>query len=225
MTTVQLAISNPDYLRSLRSLLSQDGDHQVVVVDQPDPGVPGLMVVERDLMGGTLDTGEPARFVVITARDAYYHLSQLWQAGFQHVVFERDPPTTAYMAVLSAEMQLLAETRQERGEKGLRGPFKLTDDLIDAEVGKTSPGVYLLSNRGLDGAFTVEYTGRSDADVNNQLHVHVGTYERFQYEYCATAQVAYEKECSYYHAFDPHDNAAHPRRTAGGAWKCPRCGE
>ncbi len=224
MTTVQLAISNADYLRTLRSLLAQDGDHQVLVVDQPDPGVPGLIVVDRDLMGASLDSGEPARFVVIAPRAAYFHLSQLWQAGFHHVVFDRDPPTTAYLAVLSAELKLLAKTRQKIVKVGLRGPFKLTDDLIDAEVERTSPGVFLLSNRGRDGAFTVEYAGRSDTDVNNQLHVHVGTYERFQYEYCATAQIAFEKECGYYHELYPHDNAAHPRRAAGSAWKCPRCG-
>ncbi len=105
------------------------------------------------------------------------------------------------------------------------GPFKLTDDLIDAEVERTSPGVFLLSSRGADGAFLIVYVGRSDTDVNNQLHVHLGTYERFQYEYCAIAQVAFEKECGYYHELDPHDDNAHPRRPAGWAWKCPRCGE
>lgn len=224
MTTVQLAISNADYLRSLRSLLAQDGDHHVVVVDKPNPRVPGLIVVERDLLGDSLNSGEAERFVVIAPREAYFHLSQLWQAGFHHVVFERDPPTTAYLAVLAAELKLLAKTRHEVGNVGLRGPFKLTDDLIDAEVERTSPGFYLLSNRALEGAFHIVYVGRSDTDVNNQLHVHVGTYERFQYEYCATAQVAFEKECGYYHEHDPRDNNAHPRRAAGSAWKCPRCG-
>jgi len=225
MTTVQLAISNADYLRALRSLLAQDGDHHVVVVERPDPRAPGLIVVERDLLGDLLCSDEPARFVVIAPREAYFHLSQLWQAGFHHVVFEQDPPATAYLAVLSAELKLPAKMGQQITKARLRGPFKLTDDLIDAEVERTSPGVFLLSKRGRRGAFTVMYIGRSDTDVNNQLHVHVGAYERFQYEYCATAQVAFEKECGYYHEHDPHDNNAHPRRPAGSAWKCPRCGE
>jgi hypothetical protein len=106
MTTVQLAISNADYLRSLRSLLLQDGDHRVVVVDEPNPEVAGMIVVERDLLGGLLSSAEPERFVVIASRKAHFHLSQLWKAGFHNVVFERDPPKIAYLAVLAAELKL-----------------------------------------------------------------------------------------------------------------------
>jgi len=108
-------------------------------------------------------------------------------------------------------------------QNGLRGPFALTDEAIDQEVSPAQPGAYLLEGSTDLINFHVDYVGRSDTDVNNQLHVHVGSYKRFRYEQCSSPQAAFEKECSLYHDFEPHDNPIHPQRPPGMQWKCPRC--
>lgn len=109
-------------------------------------------------------------------------------------------------------------------ENGLHGPFALTDETIDAEIKERRPGAYALEGSSDLIHFRVLYVGRSDMDVNNQLHVHVGSYKRFRYQPCSTAQAAFEKECALYHDFEPRDNPIHPQRPPGTDWKCPRCG-
>jgi hypothetical protein len=109
------------------------------------------------------------------------------------------------------------------GQNGLRGPFALTDQVIDQEVRASQPGAYVLEESADLVNFRVVYVGRSDTDVNNQLHVHVGSYKRFLYEYCSSAEAAFEKECALYHDFEPRDNPIHPQRPAATKWKCPRC--
>lgn len=108
-------------------------------------------------------------------------------------------------------------------QNGLLGPFALSDRAIDQEVSPGRPGAYVLEESSDLFNFRVVYVGRSDTNVNNQLHVHVGSYKRFRYEYCPSAQAAFEKECALYHDFEPRDNPIHPRRPAGTDWKCPRC--
>jgi hypothetical protein len=105
---------------------------------------------------------------------------------------------------------------------GLKGSFELTDDKIDREVTETSAGAYALGHT--DGTtFHIKYVGRSDDDVNNRLHDHVGKYKRFKYDYFPTRKSAFEKECNLWHDFDPVDNKIHPARPSGTNWKCPRC--
>jgi len=108
-------------------------------------------------------------------------------------------------------------------QNGLRGPFALTDDAIDQEVRGGQPGAFVLEESADLVNFRVVYVGRSDVDVNNQLHVHVGSYKRFRYEYCSSAQAAFERECTFYHDLEPRDNPIHPQRPAGTKWECPRC--
>ena len=105
----------------------------------------------------------------------------------------------------------------------LRGPLALKDHVIDEEISQESPGAYVLEESRDLVSFHVAYVGRSDRDINNQLHVHVGSYKRFQYEYCSSAEEAFQKECNLYHDLEPRDNPVHPRRQPGTAWKCPRC--
>jgi hypothetical protein len=106
---------------------------------------------------------------------------------------------------------------------GLRGPYSLTDNVIDQEVPQTSPGAFALDNSEDGVRFHATYVGRSDCDVNNQLHVHVGTYKRFKYKYSSSPQEAFKSECGFWHDFEPQDNVIHPRRPMGTAWTCPRC--
>jgi hypothetical protein len=88
---------------------------------------------------------------------------------------------------------------------GLKGSFALTDEKIDEEVTKTSPGAYALGYTS-DETFHIKYVGRSDSDVNDRLHDWAGKYKRFKYDYFGSAKAAFEKECNLYHDFDPVDN-------------------
>lgn len=106
---------------------------------------------------------------------------------------------------------------------GLRGPFALSDEIIDEQVNDRRPGAFALDDSRLGGEFNVAFVGRSDLDLNNQLHVYVGKYQRFKFIYCSSPQAAFERECALFHDFAPRDNAIHPRRASGSAWTCPRC--
>lgn len=234
MTIVQLAITDREYAFALGSSLVRKGECEVVIVDKPDLRIPGLVVVADSLLDD-LSSSDPARLVVIAKRHDIEHLLRLWQAGLRNVVFADDPPQTAYFAVLAAHMRLRAGPPRKLdypilsaggtnlGENGLTGPFVLTDSVIDREVSRRSAGAFALDNSENGTGFRVVYVGRSDSDLNAQLHVHVGTYKRFKFVYCPTARAAFEKECGLFHDFDPYDNMVHPRRPAESKWACPRC--
>ena len=107
-------------------------------------------------------------------------------------------------------------------KSGLRGPFPLTKTSVNENVTRLSPGAYALG-RLKGGVFYIGYVGRSDSDVRDRLHDHVGAYSRFKYEYYASEKTAFEKECRLYHDFNPLANKIHPDRPAGSRWKCPMC--
>ena len=104
---------------------------------------------------------------------------------------------------------------------GLRGPYTLTKDQIDAVVTKTSAGAYALGKTGSDDTFYISRVGRSDNDVNTRLKCYVGDYDKFKFEYYGSAKAAFEKECNLYHDFNPPDNKIHPDRPEGTTWSCP----
>ena len=105
---------------------------------------------------------------------------------------------------------------------GLRGPFPLTANGINDNVISTSAGAYALG-RSEDGMFYIDYVGRSDSDVNDRLHDHVGENPQFKYEYYSSSKAAFEKECRLYHDFEPPRNKIHPDRPNSSNWKCPVC--
>jgi len=222
VTTVQIAISNTLSAYSLRDILLREGEFNVLVVDKPDPRIPGLIVAEQGLLGDLLNSEEPTRFVVLVRGDSD-ELSRLWRAGFHYVVFDQDF-RIAYIAILAAKQRFLATMRPLQPVASvLSGPFTLSDDVIDQQVSRKSPGVYVLDDSDDVLRFHVAHVGSSSVDVNNQLHVHVGAYQNFKYEYCPSPRVAFEKECSLYHDFESQENLLHPRRPAGSGWLCPRC--
>jgi len=106
MKTIQLALENSDYTKSLHDLLLRDGTHRVFVVDRPDLKLDGVVVIDgnRPESLGILDR-EPERFVLIT-RKGSDQLARIWDAGVRHVVFEGDSPSTAHLAIIAAEMRL-----------------------------------------------------------------------------------------------------------------------
>ncbi len=106
MKTVQLALLDSEYAQSLRKLLLRDGSHRVVMVEQPDLKMDGVVVIDGSKIENlSLLEPEPERFVVIT-RKGTDHLSKVWEAGVRHVVFEGDSPNTVQLAIIAAELRL-----------------------------------------------------------------------------------------------------------------------
>jgi hypothetical protein len=69
----------------------------------------------------------------------------------------------------------------------MRGCYPLTDEEIDEEVTRVSPGNYALGYVD-DGRFVVFYVGRSDSDVNHRLHSWIGVDSKStRYGPCAKA--------------------------------------
>jgi len=106
MKTVQLAIGNTEYAQLLRDLLLRDGNHRVYLVDSPDLRLDGIVMVDGDRYENLrLLDSEPERFVVM-AHKGSDSLSRIWEAGVRHVLFDGDPPNTAQLAIIAAELRL-----------------------------------------------------------------------------------------------------------------------
>ncbi len=106
MKTVQLAIRDLEYAQSLRNSLLRDGNHQVYLVDEPDLGIDGVIVIDGSKLENPSPCGEQLeRFVVMTRKDSD-SVSRLWNAGIRHVVFEGDSPSTAQLAIIAVELRL-----------------------------------------------------------------------------------------------------------------------
>jgi hypothetical protein len=231
MTTVQLAIHDGDFVSAVSALLVAEGQFTVLVVDQPDPKIPGLMVISADLLE-SIRPEDAARVVVIARDPEPRDPSGLWDAGIRYVIFPEGSAESACMAILAANLRLLSDPNCsildgegviDLHENGLHGPFALTDSTIDEVIREQSPGAFVLDASDEGSVFRARFVGRSDLDVNNQLHVHVGSYKRFKFVYCPSAQAAFEKECALFHDFEPTDNVTHPRRPRGSRWACPHC--
>jgi hypothetical protein len=107
MKTVQVAIQDPEYADSIRNLLAQDGIHRVHLVERPDPGLEGVIVVEAaNLDDLPLPPKERERLIVLVQKERD-DLSKIWDAGVRHVVFHGDPPHTARVVVLGVELGLM----------------------------------------------------------------------------------------------------------------------
>jgi hypothetical protein len=106
---------------------------------------------------------------------------------------------------------------------GLRGPFALTSDGINAIVPQR-PGAYALGKYH-GSTFYISRVGRSDNDTNDRLHDYVGLarYPHFKFEVYSSAGAAFLKECELFHTFSPPDNDIHPDSPNGVNLTCPFC--
>ena len=105
---------------------------------------------------------------------------------------------------------------------GLYGAYTLTAASIDRVVTQKSAGAYALG-KTKDDTFYISYVGRSDDDIAARLKKHVGNYDQFKFDYFASAQSAFDKECALYHDFSPPDNQIHPDRPNNSDWACLYC--
>ncbi len=108
---------------------------------------------------------------------------------------------------------------------GMLGPYPFTTAKIDETVTKKSPGNYALGYVNDEDTFVVQYVGRSDCDLNQELKDRLTTkYKSFKYSYADSPKAAYEKECRNYHDFGGSellDNKVHPAKPEGVTCSCP----
>ena len=109
---------------------------------------------------------------------------------------------------------------------GMGDPYDFTYEEIVRVVTKTSPGNYALGHME-DSTFIVQYVGRSDSGVNQELKAKLSSkYLKFKFSYASSPKAAFEKECHNYHDFggkEKLDNKIHPDRPVNTDWKCPVC--
>jgi len=106
---------------------------------------------------------------------------------------------------------------------GLYGPFPLTKDGVSNNVKGIGAGAYALGHSDAQGAFYIDYVGRSDDDLAGRLQQHTPEkYPIFKHAFFNSAKAAFDKECTLYHDFSPPDNKVHPARPRGSNWACPR---
>lgn len=116
------------------------------------------------------------------------------------------------------------------------GPYRLTDDEINANVESYKIGNYAFGYLNDKGVFVVRYVGRSDTDlrtrikhgiVDRRTNSEVYQYEYFKFSYADTSAEAYIKECKNYHDFGGDRgkllNANHPDAPNGLEIDCPFC--
>ncbi len=106
MYDVQLAIGNAPYGAVLSDLLTHTESCSVTAVDRPDPGQPGVMVLnDKTLDALPTPIERPERIVLITPNEAR-RLERAWQAGIRSVVFDSDPPRTMALAIMAAALRV-----------------------------------------------------------------------------------------------------------------------
>jgi hypothetical protein len=106
MKTVQVAIQDPEYADSIRTLLLADGSHRVHLVDKPDLALGGVIMVDADNLDGLALLPNQQERLIVVVRKERDDLSKIWDAGVRHVVFHGDPPLTARVAVIGVELGL-----------------------------------------------------------------------------------------------------------------------
>src|ERR1700735_2388857 len=100
MKTVQVAVQDPGYADSIRSLLLEDGSRRVQLVEKPDPALEGVIIMDSAGLGGDPLLPDEQERVILIVREERDDLSRIWDAGVRHVVFRNDPPQTARVVVV-----------------------------------------------------------------------------------------------------------------------------
>ncbi|MEY8684827.1 hypothetical protein AB9N12_01355 [Bacteroides sp. AN502(2024)] len=116
------------------------------------------------------------------------------------------------------------------------GPYRLTDDEINANIESDKIGNYAFGYLNDKGAFVVRYVGRSDTDLRTRIkhgladrrtNPKMWQYEYFKFSYADTSTEAYIKECKNYHDFGGDRgnllNTSHPDVPNGLEIYCPFC--
>lgn len=106
--TVQVAIQDPVYADCIRSLLSEDGRHQVHLVQTPNVDLAGVIVLDAAYLGCFSAPAREQHRLIVMAHKQADDLGRIWDAGVRHVMFYGDPPQNVRVAVLAMELSLSA---------------------------------------------------------------------------------------------------------------------
>ena len=106
--TVQVAIQDPVYADCIRSLLSEDGRHQVQLVQKPNIKLAGVIVLDAAYLGCVSTPASEQHRLIVVAHKREDDLGKIWDAGVRHVIFYGDPPQNVRIAVLALELSLSA---------------------------------------------------------------------------------------------------------------------
>ena len=105
MMMIKLAIDNVPYRTALREMLAGHVDLEVRCVDQPDMTDSGVVVLDAGhLTRLPLPLQRPERVVLIASKEPA-QLTRAWEAGVNSVVYEKDPLSTAVLAIMSARLR------------------------------------------------------------------------------------------------------------------------
>lgn len=113
MESIQISIANAEYANSLRDLLVRNAGWKAQIVESPNTGAAGVIVVDAAALE-SLPQGlsKPERIVLITRNDPRL-LAKAWEAGIVSVVFEDDPLDTALLAIMAARLKAGKGARQD----------------------------------------------------------------------------------------------------------------
>ena len=100
--------------------------------------------------------------------------------------------------------------------------YALTTSSVTETVTQAAPGVFILGQT-IEGTFHVKFIGWDAEDIAAAIKFQVGLFNRYKYEYAATADEAFEKVCILYHMFLPARNKAHPEWSGRADVECPMC--
>jgi len=104
--TVQLSIADPAYGAAIREALARSCAWHVEPVEQPDPSLHGVMVLDWSAFARQpLPLANPERVVLIGPQEPEV-LAQAWDAGIVSVVSQGDPIDTVLMAIMAAALRV-----------------------------------------------------------------------------------------------------------------------
>ena len=107
----------------------------------------------------------------------------------------------------------------------MRGPYVYNDESIDTNVRYSTPGNYALGIQSESKGLSIQYVGRAEDSLKNELKYRLGKTPctHFCYCYAFDAEGSFHKQCIDYHNFKPLLNKEHPKPAQGKDWKCPIC--
>ena len=107
MRTVQLSITDADYLAAVREALCRSCAWHVDSLDTPDPSQPCVLVLDDIAFARLpLPLSNPERIVLISRRNDPPLLAHAWDAGIVSVVSPEDPMSTVLLAIMAAALRV-----------------------------------------------------------------------------------------------------------------------
>ena len=109
MSTVQVLVQKDAYAGALSTLLNREGKFDVVRLAEPDFECGGVIVADGQALERFPSLLQCSGRLVMIAPNDPKVLSELWEHDIRSVVFDTDPPSTAVLAILGADINQSSE--------------------------------------------------------------------------------------------------------------------